>query len=58
MGARAIDIYVLVDPQSPDDFVPLVGAAEGVSGEGPPSFREPGSVALRVDGHLLLIRVV
>ena len=58
LGARTIDLYVLVDPQAPDEFVALVGAAEGVSGEGPPSFREPGSVALRLQDSLLLLRVL
>ncbi len=58
MGARAIDLYVLVDPQAPDEFVALVGAAQGVSGEGPPSFREPGAIALPLDGGLALLRVL
>lgn len=58
MGARAMDIYVLVDPQAPDDYLPLLGTAEAPYGEGPASFRQPGTVTLRLRDGLVMLRVV
>lgn len=58
MGARAVDLYVLVDPQAPDDFLPLVGAAEGPHGDGPPSFRQPGALTLHLGDGLVMLKVV
>jgi hypothetical protein len=53
-----MDLYVLVDAQAPDDYLPLLGTAEGPYGEGPASFRQPGVLTLRLGDGLVMLKVV
>jgi hypothetical protein len=56
MGAQEVDLYVLALPDG--DYIPILGAARGPAGLGPASFREPGSVVLRLGEVLLLWRLL
>ena len=56
MGANEIDLYVLALPDG--DYIPLLGTAHGPEGEGPASFREPGSAVLRLGEVVVLWRLL
>jgi hypothetical protein len=56
MGAQELDLYVLALPDG--DYIPILGAARGPAGQGPASFREPGSAVLRLGEALLLWRLL
>lgn len=55
-GAEAVDVYGIATPDG--DFIPITGTARHPREGGPPSFREPGVVAMQRGDLLVMLRVL